>query len=56
MKLNDEQRIAFSDAADPLIKWLNENCHPHVVAIVDQGGAQLYEGLASVKNDNYIED
>lgn len=36
---------SFENAARPLIKWLNENSHPHTSAIVTQTGAELLEGI-----------
>lgn len=37
----------FDEAASPLIKWLCENCHPHVIVIVTPTGAQLVEDVES---------
>jgi hypothetical protein len=54
--LTEQQRHDFEMAARPLIKWLNENCHPHVVAIVDPGFAALNEGICGVPVTDYIKD
>jgi hypothetical protein len=35
----------FKSASMPLIKWLNENHHPHVSVIVTPTSAELCEGL-----------
>lgn len=35
-------------AADTLIKYLNENHHPHVTAIVTATSIELFEGLMSI--------
>ena len=43
-------------AARPLIKYLNENHHPHVTVIVKNDRAELFEGLKSVKVEDYIKD
>lgn len=56
MILNKEQFDSLLDAARPLIKWLNENCHPHCKAIVDVGGVELVEGIATVKTEEFIVD
>ena len=56
MILNLDQQKDFETAARPLIKWLNENCHPHVVAIVEPGRAELTEGVCSVVVEDYIKD
>ena len=47
MKITKEQQEAMLEAAKPLMKWMNENCHPHCKAVVDQVSIQLLEGLAT---------
>jgi len=37
-------------AAMPLIKYLNENHHPHVTAIVTSTSVELVEGLMNIPN------
>ena len=44
--LTDEDLNAFREAAIPLMKWLQANCHPHCTIIVDSERAELMEGLA----------
>ena len=56
MKMNEHERIAFMDAAKPLIKWLNDNCHPHCVAIVDCNTVEVFEGIAVGQTDEFIRD
>ena len=56
MILTEEQRITLGEASRPLIKWLNENCHPHVVAIVTPGYVELSEGVARISIEDYIPD
>jgi len=56
MILNKQQRIEFEEASRPLIKWLNENCHPHVIAIIEPNRAQLTESINSVPINDYIQD
>lgn len=56
MILNEQQQKEFEVKARPLIKWLNENCHPHVVAIVDPARAALTEGVYSIPIEDYIPD
>lgn len=44
-------------AAAPLIKWLCENHHPHVTAIVTPTSVEVLEGVVSARNINdYIVD
>jgi len=56
MKLTKEQIAAFEEACKPLVKWLNENCHPHVQVIVENDRAELVEGLTMVKIEEFIKD
>ncbi len=43
----DEQRKQFENAAKPLIKWLCENCSPHVTVVITPTNAELLEGQMS---------
>ena len=45
MILDKQQQKGFEAAVQPLIKWLNENCHPYVVAIITPSRAELHEGI-----------
>lgn len=51
-----EKQEEFEIAARPLVKWLNDNCHPHVTVIVENDGAQLFEGLCSFRTQDYVPD
>jgi len=46
MILTKEQQETMLEAANPLIVWLNKNCHPHCSAHVDQDAVELTEGIA----------
>lgn len=56
MILSKQQMMEFEAASKPLIKWLNENCHPHVTVIIDCGSANLSEGICRVVVKDYIKD
>lgn len=56
VKTNKEKRPSFIEAANHLIKWLNENCHPHHSVIVTPDSAELLEGQIGHKTDEYIKD
>jgi hypothetical protein len=56
MVITEEQRKSFELAARPLIAWLCEHCHPHVAVIVEPTGAELVEGVASIKVNDYVRD
>ena len=46
----------MKEAAKPLVMFLNDNCHPHVKVIVEPDGAEIVEGSASVKIEEFIKD
>ena len=53
----EKQKMAeFKEVSKPLIKWLNDNFCPHVVAIVETNGAALYDGMMRVNNEEFIKD
>lgn len=54
--LTKEQIKEFEEAAKPLVKYLAENHHPHMTVIVDCSSAEIMEGKASVKIDEFILD
>lgn len=56
MILSEEQREEFEKVARPLIKWLNDNCHPHVTVIADCSHAELSEGVNSFRTEDYWKD
>ena len=56
MILTKDQQQEMLDAAKPLIKWMNDNCHPHCVAFVDQASVGLAEGIATNRTDEFLKD
>jgi len=56
MVLTEAQIEEMKKAATPLVKWLNENCHPHVTVEVTLTGAEASEGLASVSITEFLKD
>jgi len=47
----------FERAARPLIKWMCENQHPHVTAIITPTSCELLEGkCVNTKVLDYIKD
>lgn len=56
MTITKEQQDQMLEAAKPLIKWMNENCHPHCTAHVDQNTIELTEGVATHRTDEYLRD
>ena len=56
MTITKEQQEQMLEAAKPLIKWMNENCHPHFEAKVDCNTIVLTEGIATHRTDEYLRD
>ena len=56
MILTEEQKKDFEKVSKPLIKFLAENFHPHVTAIVINNRAEILEGFASIEKNEYIKD
>jgi len=46
----------FKDVCEPVIKWIAENCHPHMCAQIDATHAELLEGQIAFSTDKYIVD
>jgi len=49
-----EKREEFEKLSRPLIKFLNENFHPHMTIIITPGSAEILEGVSSFSTDDYI--
>lgn len=45
MILNKKQQNKFEALTRPIMKWLNDNCHPHVLVIVTPANAELVESV-----------
>ena len=45
--MTQEQMKSFNEVVKPLIKWLNDNVHPHHSVIVTPTSAELLEGSYS---------
>ncbi|AXG70461.1 hypothetical protein KORDIASMS9_02701 [Kordia sp. SMS9] len=56
MKLNQKQLEEFKKAAEPLMEFINNNCHPHVTVIVGTDKAELLEGVTVHNTDKFIND
>jgi len=56
MILSKKEVEGFKKAAEPLMKWMAENLHPHTTAIVDQGRAELLEGKCAHVTEEFILD
>ena len=56
MTLTEQQREDFEAVTRPVIKWLNENCHPHVTVIISPAMAELNEGVFAYPTTDYLLD
>lgn len=56
MILTPEQQEEFRLICNPLLFWLNENCHPHVSVIIDGTSAELVEGICTSRTDQFVKD
>jgi hypothetical protein len=56
MTITPQQREELLEAAKPLIRWLNENTHPHCKVLVDTAGLELVEGVSSARTFEFIKD
>ena len=54
MGFTEEQMDEMFEAAKPLIKWLNENCHPHTKAIVNSTTVEVLEGVMMQKTEEFL--
>jgi hypothetical protein len=56
MIISDEQRLEFEKLARPMIKYLNDNFHPHVHVTIDTTRAELSEGSTAFVTEDYLKD
>ncbi len=54
--LNEQQKQELENLAKPLVKFLNENCHPHTHLNIDQTHIQLFEGVCGIPINGYLKD
>lgn len=52
MNLTPEQIEDLKAAAQPLMSWLQFNCHPHVTCLVTSESTEIVEALAMVRTGN----
>jgi hypothetical protein len=49
--ISDKQRAELEILAKPLMKWMEDNFHPHVKIVMDTMGMELLEGITTVRRD-----
>lgn len=53
---NNCKRNEFENLVKPLIKFLNDNWHPHTKIIIDLTSAEIVTGEESVYTEEYLKD
>jgi hypothetical protein len=56
MILTKDQTEQLLEASKPLMKFLAENFHPHVIVLVENDNAQIVECSARVQCGDFIQD
>ena len=51
-----EQRKQLEELSKPLIRFLNDNFHPHISIIIDPVSAKLKEDVCRIVVKDYIKD
>ncbi len=54
--MTEDHKKSFAEAADPLIKWINENANPHATVIVTPTCAELVTGEMAHHNSEFVRD
>jgi hypothetical protein len=55
-ELSVKTDCSFESAAKALMKWINDNGHPHQTIIIDATSAVLYSGEKSINTEEFIKD
>lgn len=53
---NQEKHSGFDEAVRPAMKWIAENCHPHMKIVIESNVAELVEGQKTLVTDEYLVD
>ena len=56
MILTEKQQKEFEEVIRQLIKWMNDNTHPHTRVMIDNTTAELYEGICCFGTEEYWKD
>ncbi len=56
MFANEEQRNELEKLTRPIIKYLNDNFHPHITVVINTVGAELLEGICNYSTKDYLKD
>jgi hypothetical protein len=56
MIITEKNRKIFEELSEPLVKFLNDTCHPHVTIIITQTSIELLEGICASPITKYVKD
>lgn len=54
--MEEEKHAGFDEAVRPAMKWLAENCHPHMKIVIESNVAELVEGQKTLVTDTDYEN
>lgn len=49
-----ETMKSFKEIVEPVMKWLNENCHPHTSIVIGSDIAELMEGQITHHTEQFL--
>lgn len=55
-KEKEQEMKEFQEITKPVIKYLNDNFHPHVTVIITTNRAELVEGLKGFTTNEFVKD
>lgn len=56
MRITELERKEFEEVVKPVIKWLNDNCHPHTQVLITPTDAELSEGITAFRTLEFVKD
>lgn len=56
VKLNEEKSKELVKLSKPIIKFLNDNYHPHVCVLIDCGSVEFLEGIHTFRTSEFYKD
>ena len=56
MQIDEDKKEEFRKLSKDLIKFLCDNCHPHVSIIITPTSAELLEGEVGLYTEEFLRD
>lgn len=53
---HEARQKSFAEAAEPMMKWINEHGHPHATVIIDCTHAEFLSGEIVHATDKFVKD